>query len=480
MIIASVMAVIVLTLLSATKAYANDLLIYYSANESSQYSNLKSHYESLGFTVTGSTSTSVSSNDVSGKELVIDIAGTSNCGSTCRSVYDTYVSGGGKLIIAAPYGATNRIGSIESLIENKMSVGSYSMYGGCSTCYTSYAQGDYASSTSSENTLPRSDYLFSGTGGTVMASNTSGATTAWHSWYKWDYGSNGGSVMVTFGYGQFLSTDTYTNNMDTFLTAVATEEGLYSSTPTYTSSISSAQSAQITAARNVTHSGNGIYINQAGDNNVLDIYQGGDDNLIAGGGTTTNSIVDATINGDNNNTKVYQKGDNNVTLFDIAGDNNDVDIDQGGYSLGGSNGNRIEFDINGNSNTLAATQNHNDTAGTNGHYLSVDIDGNSNYVSSSQLNDNDKKAFISVQGSSNTIDVYQWGSGSHYTEIAVGSNQTVTVDQDGSGSHNASIDMSGNASTLDLTQDGSTGQTYSLTQICNTTGGCGTTTVVQN
>jgi len=480
MIIASVMAVIVLTLLSATRAYANDLFIYYNSTDTgAEYSRLKSHYEGLGFTVTGSTSTTVSSNDISGAELVIDIAGNSNCGSTCRSVYDTYVSGGGKLIIAAPQGASNRQSNIETLIESKMSVGTMTYNTGtCSTdlCYYSMSVGDYA--TASQEVLPGAGQLFQATGGTAMAINSSGSS--WNSWYKWDYGSNGGTIIVAMGYDQFQTSIQNTSNMTVFLTTVAEEEGLYSSTPTYTSSISSAQSAQITAARNVTHSGNGVYINQAGDNNVLDVYQGGDDNLIAGGGTTTNSIVDATINGDNNDTKIYQKGDNNVTLFDITGDNNDVDIDQGGYALGGSDGNRIEFDINGNYNTLTATQNHGNTTGTNGHYLSVDIDGNSNYVSSSQLNDSDKKAFISVQGNSNSIDVYQWGSGSHYTEIAVGSNQTVTVDQDGSGSHNASINMSGNTSTLDLTQDGSTGQTYSLTQICNTTGGCGTTTVVQN
>jgi len=480
MIIASVMAVIVLTLLSATRAYANDLFIYYNSTDTgAEYSRLKSHYEGLGFTVTGSTSTTVSSNDISGAELVIDIAGNSNCGSTCRSVYDTYVSGGGKLIIAAPQGASNRQSNIETLIESKMSVGTMTYNTGtCSTdlCYYSMSVGDYA--TASQEVLPGAGQLFQATGGTAMAINSSGSS--WNSWYKWDYGSNGGTIIVAMGYDQFQTSIQNTSNMTVFLTTVAEEEGLYSSTPTYTSSISSAQSAQITAARNVTHSGNGVYINQAGDNNVLDVYQGGDDNLIAGGGTTTNSIIDATINGDNNDTKIYQKGDNNVTLFDITGDNNDVDIDQGGYALGGSDGNRIEFDINGNYNTLTATQNHGNTTGTNGHYLSVDIDGNSNYVSSSQLNDSDKKAFISVQGNSNSIDVYQWGSGSHYTEIAVGSNQTVTVDQDGSGSHNASINMSGNTSTLDLTQDGSTGQTYSLTQICNTTGGCGTTTVVQN
>lgn len=476
------MAVTVLTLLSVTKALANDALIYYKNSgtyaTTSQYNNLKTELEDAGFTVSSSTSGTVSSSDVSGQDLVIDITGGSNCGSTCKSVYDSYVSGGGKLVIVGVNGATNRNSSIEALIESKMSVGTMSLTGGCNTCYGSYGAGDYAASSSSGNILPGPDKLFIASGGTPMATNSTNGS-AWNTWYKWDYGSNGGSVAVTFGYGQFLSTHTYASNMNDFLYRALEEEGLIA-TVTYTSSISNAQTTQITTSRAVTHSGNGIYINQAGDNNVLDIYQDGDDNLIAGGGTTTNSIVDATINGDNNDTKIYQKGDNNVTLFDIAGDNNDVDIDQGGYSLGGSNDNRIEFDIDGNSNTLTATQNHNDTAGTNGHYLGVDIDGNSNYVSSSQLNDNDKKAFISVQGNSNTIDVYQWGSGSHYTEIAVGSNQTVTVDQDGSGSHNASINMSGNASTLDLTQEGSTGQTYSLSQICNTTGGCGTTTVTQN
>ena len=74
-------ALIVLLLFSPTTSWANDALIYYSTggtNTSSQYSNLKSELEDLGFTVTGSTSGSVSSNDVSGKELVIDISGTSN------------------------------------------------------------------------------------------------------------------------------------------------------------------------------------------------------------------------------------------------------------------------------------------------------------------------------------------------------------------------------------------------------------------
>ena len=457
-------------------ARANDLLIFYSNNESSQYSNLKSHYEGLGFTVTGSTSGTVSSSLLSGKEMVIDITGTSNCGSTCKTNYDTFVSGGGKLIIAAPNGATNRQGNIESLIENKMGVGSITLHSQSTNgAWSSVATGDYASSTSSENTLPGPDRIFTATGGTAMAVNSSGSS--WNTWYKWDYGSNGGSVAVTFGYSQFLSTHTYADNMDTFLTAVATEEGLYSSTPTYSSSISSAQTTQMNNARGVTHDGNGIYITQSGNNNTLNITQDGNDNLIAGGTTTTNSIVDANITGNNNTTTMTQRGDNNVILFDVTGDYNSTTLNQGGAS--GADDNRILMDINGDYNTISSTQTHNNGVGNNGHFLAIDIDGDSNNLLTSQTNDGDKKAFISLQGDDNDIDLYQQGTGSHYVEITTGSDQTVDVTQDGSGNHNASVSMTGYSATLDLTQDSSTNQTYSINQNCLNANGCGTTTVTQ-
>jgi len=467
----------VLFLLFATPVWANDLFIYYNSNDTgAEYSRLKSHYESLGFTVTGSTSTTVSSSDVSGKELVIDIAGNSNCGSTCRSVYDTYVSGGGKLIIAAPQGASNRQSNIETLIESKMSVGTMTYYTGtCSTdlCFQSVSVGDYA--TASQTTLPGAGQVFNATGGTAMASNSQ--YSSYHTWYKWDYGSNGGSIIVAMGYDQFQTNISNTSNMTTFLTTVAEEEGLYSSTPTYTSSISSAQTQDITDSRNVTHSGNGIYINQVGNSNTLDITQDGNDNLIAGGSSTTNAIVKSDITGNNNTTTMTQRGDNNAILFDITGDYNSTTIEQGGAA--GSDDNRIEFNVNGDYNTISSTQIHNNGVGTNGHYLGLDVDGNSNNILTSQTNDGDKKAFISVQGDDNDIDLYQQGSGSHYVEIDVGSDQTVDITQDGTGNHNASVSMTGYASGLDLTQDSSTGQTYSINQNCLISTGCGTTTVTQ-
>lgn len=247
--------------------------------------------------------------------------------------------------------------------------------------------------------------------------------------------------------------------------------------PTYSSSISSAQTQDITDSRNVTHSGNGIYINQVGNSNTLDITQDGNDNLIAGGSSTTNTIVKGDITGNNNTTTMTQTGDNNAILFDITGDYNSTTIEQGGAA--GSDDNRIEFNVNGDHNVLSLTQRHNNGVGTNGHYLGLDVDGNYNNILTEQKDDGDKKSFISVQGNSNDIDLLQQGSGSHYVEIDVGSNQTVDVTQDGSGNHNASVSMTGYASGLDLTQDSSTGQTYSINQNCLTVTGCGTTTVLQ-
>ena len=216
-----------------TSAKANDALIYYSTggtNTSSHYSNLKSELEDLGFTVTGSTSGSVSSNDVSGKELVIDISGTSNCGSTCKTVYDNYVSGGGKLLIAGSRYATNRNGTIEALIESKMSVGSFTQAGSSNGGYQNIARGDYASSTASENILPGTDkYMYNTSGGEMVTANTT--TSSIEMMHKWDYGSNGGAVYVTFGYGQFRSTHQYAANMDALLIKIMEEEGLYSATP---------------------------------------------------------------------------------------------------------------------------------------------------------------------------------------------------------------------------------------------------------
>ena len=436
--------------LAAKPAHANDLLIFYSNNESSQYSNLKSHYEGLGFTVTGSTSGTVSSSLLSGKEMVIDMAGTSNCGSTCRTNYDSFVSGGGVLIIAAPNGATNRLSNIESLIENKMQVGSMTYYGSwTNTGWQSISRGDYA--TAGQDTLPGTDGLFSASGGTPMASNTSSSN--YHTWYKWDYGSNGGTVIVTTGYGQFLSTHTYSSNMETFLTTVVEEEGLYSSSPQ--AGITTSQQTTVNTTRNKTQAGNKIYMTQSGSGIDLDILQDGDDNLIIG----TDLTSAANITGDSIELTITQKNTDNVLGIDINGNSNDVDVWQ-------DTSQRAIVGITGASNTVDLEQLH--LSGSGAHHASVNVAGNSNSVIIDQKETGNKVLFLDID-SSNTVDIDQLGTGNHFLDVNLTDNHTVTVVQDGSGTHNGYLDLSGNPTTMNLTQDSSTGQNYYLQQSCATT-----------
>jgi hypothetical protein len=401
-----------LVLCFATSAMANDAFIYYKNSGSdattSQYNNLKSELEDLGFTVTGSTSGTVSSTDVSGKELVIDITGTSNCGSNCKSVYDTYVSGGGKLVIAGVNGATNRNTSIEALIENKMGVGSFTPVGGCNTCYGSVAVGDYASSTASENTLPGPDKLFTASGGTAAAKN--GTSSSYNTWYKWDYGSNGGAVYVTFGYGQFLSTHTYASNMNDFLFRAMQEEGLYSSsssgssspTPIYSSGITAAQSTKRTSKLNDT--------------------------------ATYGMEAHIDIDGNYNAVNITQAGDAHYLELGIVGNSNVIDIEQA-------------------------------TTGSAMHYADITMDGSSNTLDILQTGTGPKTAFIGIDGDSNTADIIQKDAGSHYLQLdLIGDSHYATIVQEGSGNHEATVELAngGGAWTFELNQQGSTSKEYSL------------------
>jgi hypothetical protein len=400
-----------LFLLFVTPVWANDVFIYYNSTQTgAEYSRLKSHYESLGFTVTGSTSTTVSSSDVSGQDLVIDIAGTSNCGSTCRSVYDSYVSGGGKLIIAAPQGASNRQSNIESLIENKMSVGTMTYYTGtCSTdrCWQSYKRSDYSTSGVTDY-LPGAGQLFQASGGTAMASNS--ASSTYHTWYKWDYGSNGGTIIVTMGYDQFQTNLTYTSSMTSFLTEIAEDEGLYTSSSSGSSSATPIYSSGITAAQSTKRS---------------------------------SKLADTATHG-------------MEAHIDIDGNYNDVNITQAGDA------HYLELGVVGNSNVVDIEQ---ATTGSAMHYADITMDGSSNTLDILQTGTGPKTAFIGIDGDSNTAEVIQKDAGSHYLQLdLIGDSHDATIVQEGSGNHEATVELTngGGAWTFELNQQGSTSKEYSL------------------
>lgn len=250
------------------------------------------------------------------------------------------------------------------------------------------------------------------------------------------------------------------------------------SAPTYSSAPTTEQLNKRTNTRSIT--GSGIYIQQSGDNLDLDIEQHGENNLIAGTSTTSNSIVDATISGDYNTINIKQgsatnSSDDNVLLFGINGDHNSLTVSQGDYS-GDTGGHRAIVDITGGYNTIGLTQ-YNIGFGS-GQFADINVNGNSNTVSSAQR-ETDKMLFVDVNGNSNSITTNQKDSGEHFLDITVTNNQTVSVVQEGTGDHAATIDLSGYSSTLQLNQNSSTDQVYSIQQNCLTVSGCGTTTVNQ-
>ena len=102
-----------------------------------------------------------------------------------------------------------------------------------------------------------------------------------------------------------------------------------------------------------------------------------------------------------------------------------------------------------------------------------------------------------IWGDENTVDIYQsgdhthnldihvddvvhesWqeGSGTHYSHAyfyQTSDGSITDMTQKGSGNHNAQIRIQGNQpTTLNLLQQGSTNQSYSVTQSCYTSGGC--------
>jgi hypothetical protein len=245
--------------------------------------------------------------------------------------------------------------------------------------------------------------------------------------------------------------------------------------PTYSSSISSAQTQDITDSRNVTHSGNGIYIQQSGIGVDINILQEGNDNLIAGSSTTSQITSNALVSGDYNTLNIEQKSDNNVLLFGVNGNHNTLSVSQGNYN-GDIGGHRAIVNITGNYNSPSLLQYN--TGFGSGQFADLNISGNDNTINSAQR-ETDKVLFVDVNGDDNIVSTNQKDSGQHFLDITLSSDQTVSVTQEGIGDHSATIDLSGYSSTLQLNQNSSTDQTYSINQNCLTVTGCGTTTITQ-
>ena len=465
-----------LFVLFCSSAFAETAHINYT--DTNMYNKLKGELEGHGFTVTGTNSGSVSLSDFTGKDLHINIAGSSNCGSGCKTAYESYIGAGGTVLIAGngDYDG-NRTGTIEQLIESKLSVGAITMYTGEGN-YTSHANGSQYSDTS--NYWVTRNLFSMQSGGTAIASNTSGGST-YKSWAVYGYGSNGGQLIVTFDQTQFNSTNTaWSARMYTFLEETLEEEGILSATVNITPTTS--QSSTITSDKAQT--GNGIKMNINGDGNTLNVEQEGENNFIIGTDWSSDSAVTGdnnTINIDQGNVTTSGNSGNNGLALDITGDTNTLNISQGDYATD-TGDHRIWLDIDGSTNTLTLQQ-RNDGTTSSEHYMNLDLDSSSNVITMQQLDNGDKTLFLDINNNNNAVDISQSGSGEHFLDLTLGSGSyahDVDISQTGTGDHAARVDLDGYSTDFDLSQTGSTDQDYNIDMTCGVQAGCTLSTTQGN
>jgi hypothetical protein len=305
-------------------------------------------------------------------------------------------------------------------------------------------------------------------------------------WYEW-----GGGAVLDINYS-LIDYQTYNqaNIPSSWFNTTATASTTSTSTGTsggITTTQSTSKSGARTRANSYGSGDNTIYIDQAGNNNTIEILQDG----TAGNHIQGLDGADAsTITGNSNTIDIRQGADTstgiNLIEFTILGSTNDIllyqdRLDAGSEASLTGGEHTIKLDVDGNLNNIDIIQRS--TYSTNGgHFVELDVTGNSNVVDLKQIGDYSKDIFGTVTGDSNDILVRQRGASNKYLEFdLIGNGHDLDVDQSGTGSHNATIILNNGSapSTLDLTQSGSTDQSYSLEQTCYTLGGC-SATVTQN
>ena len=443
--------IILICLGTCDKAEADTALIYHS-NYSDAHTNVKAQLEADGYTVTLSTTGSVDDNLINNYDVVFDMKYNNSIGSNGKTRYQSFIQAGGVLVLVGEnhVNHSNNNNTIAAFINNfaggSVTIAGTTGGGSCGNdCNITQTNTDVTDSNyTSVGVYPYGAYM---TGdGTWVAKSTSGKIL----WMRWsgDQLNSGytGAVYITFDINQFTSTYDGTNMAalisDTYTSILATPQA----------AISSSQQTEVNTAKNKSQTTNQIYLTQSGNGIDLDIVQDGDNNLIIG----TDLTNAGSIQGDNNEITLTQKNNGNVLGIDVNGASNDVDIWQD------TEQNAI-VNITGASNTLDLEQLHLNNNGS--HYSKVTVNGNSNSLTIDQKETGDKILFLDVD-SSNNVQVDQKGTGDHYLNIILTDSHTLDITQDGSGDHDAHINLSGNNTSITLTQDSSTDQNYYLEQNC--------------
>ena len=199
------------------------------------------------------------------------------------------------------------------------------------------------------------------------------------------------------------------------------------------------------------------------------------------GPTDDNHIhVEQVADGDDLELNITQVGFANSIEFSFAHSGNVFNLQQHG------NGNSISWvsywgsgkswggDVDGSNNTENIIQYNGATYGRHiwGDENTVDVYQNGNHTHNLDIHADDVEH-----------DLWQDGSGTHYSHVYYYGNtdgSITNLKQEGTANHNAQITLTGAyMTTLNVLQQGSTNQSYNLTQNCQTVGGC-TVNVTQN
>jgi len=235
---------------------------------------------------------------------------------------------------------------------------------------------------------------------------------------------------------------------------------------------------------------NNIYLSQVGTGNddmTASISQEGEDNT-----------VNMSVGGTGNTITIDQKGDDAYIGYtsiwgsgaswggDLDGNDNNLNIKQYcNQTVCG--GDKFEFHISGSSNDVDFYQGYRafsdgtldttDDYEYGGHFVRLDIHGSNNKFLGSQRSNNSGHEHSNttyIYGNYNDVFTVQWGNQDKTLNLTINnSDNDVDMIQKGSSAHSATVTLSGSYGTdLDLLQEGNTAQSYTLSQSCQTVGGC--------
>lgn len=273
-----------------------------------------------------------------------------------------------------------------------------------------------------------------------------GQTYIYERWFS-EWG--GGAVLRQYWYIPGIHSNYIFMNAGTDFTSYAVAP------PQYNSGITSTQQTSKTANTTLrqAQTGNEVDIEQIGDNNNITIRQSA--------GLSGKNRMSVYANGDSNTINLNQGYNQTGTVDGIDSNNH--------YQL---------LNLSGNSNSVTTVQKDSGTGP--GQYMETTISGSNNVIDLKQSNAGGKTLFTNVNGSNNNVGATQRDGGQHYLDIKLlGNGHTVNALQQGSANHAATIDLTntGGSSTVNMTQQGTTAQTYSIQQSCANPAGCSTTIV---